>query len=333
MAKSDIVITRTPLRVSFIGGGSDTGEYYRTAGPGQVVSLALNKYIYVAVKRHAPIFGERYRLSYSKNEIVDSLDDIENNIIRECIRFSEIDDPLYISTFSDIPAASGLGSSSALAVGLLNALHSLKEDPITRGQLAEEACYVEIDKLKSPIGKQDQYAVAFGGMNHFRFFADERVATESVDLPSDYLSEFLSSASLFWTGLSRQAGSILTEQKANFSAGKIDEVSRMVEMVPEFLDMIRTQRPISEVAELISHSWLLKQKFASKISSPDVANMFDMLVNFGGWGGKLCGGGGGGFILMFHDPAAGQNISERSNSKYRLELGMDFAGSVVLEAS
>ena len=333
MVEPSVVMTRTPLRVSLLGGGSDTPEFYRHYGPGQVVSLALNKYIYVVVKRHAPIFGEYYRLSYSKNEIVENIDDIENNIIRECIRYSRFTKPLYIATFSDIPAASGLGSSSALTVGLLNALHAIKGEPVTRNQLAREACFIEIDKLNEPIGKQDQYASAFGGLNKFSFESDDKVTTQGINLSTDYLSSLLSSASLYWTGLTRQTGNILSKQRENFSAGKVAEVRAVASAVPSFSEALENEKPISEIASMVSKSWDLKKRYADSISTPAINKMVNQLEKAGGFGGKLCGGGGGGFILMFHPPTLGNQLLEKSNSSFRVALGMDFSGSEILQVA
>ena len=333
MADVNMVLTRTPLRVSFLGGGSDMLQFYGSHGPGQVVSLALNKYIYVAVKRHAPIFNEKYRLSYSKNEIVDSVDDIENNIIRECIRFSGIEESLYVSTFSDIPAASGLGSSSALAVGLLNALHGFKKEAVTRSQIAEEACHVEIDVLKKPIGKQDQYAAAFGGLNKYSFYNDNRVSVEGLNLSPGYLEELLGSGTLYWTGLTRQVETILLEQKTNFLDGKVEEVSAAVSAVSDFTKALEENMPIIEIAGMINQAWELKKRFANTISSSKIDEIIEELRQAGGIGGKLCGGGGGGFVLMFHDIGMSQALLENSQSDFAIPLGMDFSGSEMLMVS
>src|ERR671926_26814 len=167
-ADPGVIMTRTPLRVSFAGGGTDLADFYERE-PGAVFSTAINKYIYVTVKRHGRIFNESIRLNYSKSEQVLRIDDIENDIARECLRFLEIEPPVYISTVADLPASTGLGGSSSFAVGLLNALHAFRGERVSAGQLAEEACHIEIDVLRQPIGKQDQYAAAFGGLNFFSF--------------------------------------------------------------------------------------------------------------------------------------------------------------------
>src|SRR3990172_10800512 len=164
-AHPSLVLTRTPLRVSFAGGGTDLAAFYDQTDYGAVVSTAINKYIYVTVKKHGEIFNEPIRLNYSRSEQVSRIDEIHNNIARECLRFLAIDPPIYISTVGDLPASTGLGGSSSFAVGLLNALHAYRGERVSASQLAEEASQIEIDILKEPIGKQDQYAAAFGGLN------------------------------------------------------------------------------------------------------------------------------------------------------------------------
>ena len=174
MALPRAVTTITPQRLSFAGGGTDLPDFYEQHG-GAVVSSTIDKYLYVTVKRHSPLFNEVYRLSYSKTEHVDHLEDIENDIARECLKLVHVEPPLFIATAADLPAQSGLGSSSSFAVGLLYALHTMRGEEVSAGQLAEEACHVEIGLLKRPIGKQDQYAAAFGGLNYMSFQRDGRV--------------------------------------------------------------------------------------------------------------------------------------------------------------
>src|SRR5437899_522903 len=183
-----IVVTRTPLRVSFAGGGTDLADFYER-DYGAVFSTAIDKYIFVTVKRHHELFNEPIRINYSSTELVDSLDHIRNNIAREALRLLKIDPPIYISTVGDVPASTGLASSSSFAVGLLNALHAYRGERVSPGQLAEEATKIEIDVLKEPIGKQDQYAVAFGGLNFFRFNPGGAVVVEPVRVRNNFLDE------------------------------------------------------------------------------------------------------------------------------------------------
>ena len=208
------VTTITPQRLSFAGGGTDFADFYLHHG-GAVVSATIDKFVYVTVKRHSELFDEKYRLSYSLTEHVDDLDLIKNDIARECLRFLNVDPPLFISTTSDLPVSSGLGSSSSFAVGLLLALHCLRGEEVTAGQLAEEACHIEIDVLGKPIGKQDQYAAAFGGLNFYEFMKDGRVRVESLWNRVTDLQELFDSGTLYWTGVQRRAEDVLGEQQKN----------------------------------------------------------------------------------------------------------------------
>src|SRR3989338_8599158 len=205
------VTTITPQRLSFVGGGTDLPDFYRKHG-GAVVSTTIDKYIYVTVKRHSRLFNEAYRLSYSKTEHVDSLDEIENDVARECLRLVHVAPPLFIATASDLPASSGLGSSSSFAVGLLYALHALRGEDVSVGQLAEEASHVEIKMLGHPIGKQDQYAAAFGGLNYITFNSNGRVHLDPLWLPNGGADALFSNSMLFWTGMQREAEGILQER-------------------------------------------------------------------------------------------------------------------------
>ena len=330
MVENNFVVTRTPLRVSFVGGGSDLPEFYKVNEQGKVISLALNKYLYVVVKKHSKIFGEKYRISYSENEICEEIKDIKNNVIRETIKFSNIDCPLYISTFSDIPAESGLGSSSALAVGLLNAMYSIRGKAITRNQLAEEAAHIEMNCLNQPIGKQDHYASAFGGFNRSVFNRNGTVDVSGLKLSSSYFENILKSGTLYWTGLTRQVEKILHEQQQNFLKNEFDHMYKILENVNFFEKAIRDKKPISTLASIVSASWEHKKKLSSKITNKEINIFYDKLIKNGGLGGKLCGGGGGGFILMFHHKNQSSKINKNNNLKYQIPLGVDFSGSIVL---
>ena len=203
-----IITTATPQRISFAGGGTDINYFYEKHG-GLVLSTTIDKFIYVTVKVHNKLFKEKYRLSYSVTEHVNELDEIKNEIARESIRFLGIDEPLYISSTSDLPALSGLASSSCFAVGLLNALHELKDEQVSLAQIAEEACHIEINVLKKPIGKQDQYAAAFGGANLFTFNSDGSVLLAPVTNPTFF--NIFENSLLFYTEIQRSADEVLSD--------------------------------------------------------------------------------------------------------------------------
>ncbi len=220
------IISRTPLRVSFAGGGTDLPVFFERE-EGAVLSTAIDSYVYVTVKPHSELFFEPIRLNYSISEQVESVGEIQNNIARACLELLGVEPPIYISVVGDVPASTGLGGSSAFAVGLLNALHALQGKRVSPGQLAEEACHVEIDVLGEPIGKQDQYAAAYGGMNLFTFREGGRVTAQHQRVWRNHLDPLFDSMMMFWTGHQRDASGVLEEQKRN-TGDKMAGTSRCI---------------------------------------------------------------------------------------------------------
>lgn len=303
------IMTRTPLRVSFAGGGTDLADFYERE-PGVVLSTAINQYIYVTVKRHGSVFNESIRLNYSKSEQVQTIDQIENDIARECLRYLEIEPPIYVSTVADLPASTGLGGSSSFAVGLLNALHAFRGERVSAGQLAEEACHIEIDVLKQPIGKQDQYAAAFGGLNFFSFKAGGAVTVEPQRLNNGGLKHLFESILMFWTGHQRDSGSVLSEQKAN-TPSKMDSLLRMREHAFALQELCSSQDfSIEKFGAILDNSWRLKRGLSSKITTGEIDRWYDAAIAAGAAGGKLCGAGGGGFLLFIAKPEKHQAVRE-----------------------
>ena len=211
MKLSDHITVAVPLRISFAGGGTDLPIFYKRR-IGSVLNTSINKYIYITVKKQNVLFGASYRLNYSDTEIVEDISQIKNDIARECLKLLPVPPPLYISTIADLPASSGLGSSSSFAVGLLKSLHMLRGETVDVMQIAEEACEVEMYRLNRPTGKQDAYAAACGGMNIFRFFPDESVRCIPVVSDQNRLNFFFSHLLMFWTGITRDASKILSDQ-------------------------------------------------------------------------------------------------------------------------
>lgn len=292
-----MVSTITPQRISFMGGGTDLPSFYEING-GAVISSAIDKYIYVTVKKHSPLFEENYRLNYSKTEHVQELGDIENDIARECLRLVYVEPPIYISTAADLPAASGLGSSSSFAVGLLNALHAIRGERVCAAQLAEEACEVEINQLGNRIGKQDQYAAAIGGLNHIRFNPNGRVDIDHLVLPNNIVDIIFDNCLLIWTGIQRDASQILGLQSQKVLEKKGD-YNTLMKYVEDFkLALLKGNANIlKHVAEMLEKSWALKKEFEKGISNSQIEYMRNQVISLGGLGGKLSGAGGGGFLL------------------------------------
>lgn len=295
------VTTITPQRLSFVGGGTDLPDFYREYG-GAVVSTTIDKYIYVTVKRHSPLFNEVYRLSYSKTEHVESLDKIENDVARECLRLVPVEPPLFMATASDLPASSGMGSSSSFAVGLLYALHIMRGENVSAGQLAEEASHVEIEMLNHPIGKQDQYAAAFGGLNFIAFKPNGRVYLDPLWLPNNGAEKLFENSMLFWTGQQRQAGGILQEQRKNISS-TFETLIRMRDMAAECRDaLLEHHEDLEQFGKIVDAGWQAKRTLASKISSQHIDQCYERAKVAGVLGGKIAGAGGGGFLYLIVPP-------------------------------
>lgn len=290
------VTTITPQRISFVGGGTDLPSFYKNHN-GSVISSAINKYIYVTVKQHSPLFEEAYRLSYSKTENVKSLEEIENRIARECLRLVSVEPPLYISTIADLPASSGLGSSSSFAVGLLHALHLLKGERVSAGQLAEEACHIEIDVLGNPIGKQDQYAAAFGGLNHLVFKKNGRVEIDPLVLQGNLTSKIFENSLLIWSGIQRDATSVLSKQNQTLGS-QIAGYKSLIENSRRCKDLFLDppEDILGLLGDLLDSTWLIKKSLEDSISTSKLDAIHSKIKSFGGFGGKLSGAGGGGFF-------------------------------------
>jgi D-glycero-alpha-D-manno-heptose-7-phosphate kinase len=325
-----MIVTRTPLRISLAGGGTDLADFYER-DHGAVLSTAIDNYIYVTVKPHSPLFNEPIRLNYSRSEEVHHVDELDNNVARECLRFMEVEPPIYISTVGDHPASTGLGSSSAFAVGLLNALHAYRGERVTASQLAEEASYVEIEMLGEPIGKQDQYAAAFGGLNLFVFKPGGAVTVEPQRMSSRGLQELFDSMLLFWTGHQRDAGQVLTEQRANIES-KLDSLLAMRRHAYDLQEILHRDGAVDviEVGRILDETWQLKRGLASTITTDEIDVWYRRARDAGAVGGKLCGAGGGGCMLFIAPPGRHENVRAALHDLIEVEVGHEVHGSQVI---
>lgn len=291
-----MIISQTPLRLSFLGGGSDLPAYYRQRG-GAVLSTTIDKCVYVTVSRK---FDDAIRVSYSKTEEVSRASEVVHPIVRESLAMLGIAGGIEITSVADIPArGTGLGSSSSFAVGLLNALHAFQGQHASADQLAGESCTVEIDRCGEPIGRQDQYAAAFGGLNFIRFHPDDTVEVEKILCRPDTLETLQSMLLAFYTGVTRSASGVLSEQSGNLAGdeAKIATVDRMVASAEAVLGDLRSNR-LDTLGEALHESWCLKKSLASGISTPLIDEAYETAMRAGALGGKLLGAGGGGFLLF-----------------------------------
>jgi D-glycero-alpha-D-manno-heptose-7-phosphate kinase len=299
-----MIVVRTPFRISFIGGGSDLPEFYRRE-PGAVVSATIDKYMYLAIH---PYFHSKIRIKYSRTEDVDRVEDIEHPIVRECLLWRQIPKGMEIASFADVPAGSGLGSSSSFTVGLLHALHEYCGEPAVAEELARSACEVELGRLRQPIGKQDQYAAAYGGLNFIRFRSDETVDLEALVLAPADEREFSRRLLMFYLGQERQASDILEEQARNMAdEARFARVREMVRLAEKFRDALQRGQ-FAACGELMNEGWMLKRDLAGGISNDLVETTYARAMAAGAAGGKVLGAGGGGFLLLYCEPARQQQL-------------------------
>jgi D-glycero-alpha-D-manno-heptose-7-phosphate kinase len=324
-----LVVTRTPLRVSFAGGGTDLPDFYERED-GAVLSTAISSYIYVTVKRHSPLFDESIRLNYSHSEGVESVDEIENDIARECLRFLDIDPPIYISTVGDHPASAGLGGSSSFAVGLLHALHAFRGERVSAGQLAEEASHIEIDVLGQPIGKQDQYAVAFGGLNYLTFRAGGVVTVEPHRLANGQVEVLFQNLLLYWTGHQHEASEVLAEQKQQMLE-KLPSLRTMRDHARELHELLSNGKvDVPELGRILDETWRLKRSLASTISTPAIDRWYEKAIGAGAAGGKILGAGGGGCLLFVVSSERRDAVRKALSDLTEVPLAYEVHGSRVL---
>lgn len=321
-----MIMVRTPFRVSFAGGGSDLKDFYSKNGYGAVLSTTINKYMYVMIH---PYFHDKIRVKYSKTEDVDDIDKIQHPLVRECLRVVGIEKGIEIASIADVPAGTGVGSSSTFAICLLHALHAYNGNYVTKEQLAKEACRIEIDILKEPIGKQDQYAASYGGLNHVMFNRDETVFVEHMVLKSEIKERLERNLLMFYVGGERKASKILSEQKENMkNEEKYKNVKKMVELTDKMKSSLNNGN-IDDFGNILHEGWLYKKELTNNISNPLLDRYYQKALHAGAMGGKLLGAGGGGFFLFYCEQKYHNDL--RNSLKLReLEFSFDSEGSKIL---
>jgi len=323
-----VIIARTPLRVSFFGGGSDLPPFYRQHG-GAVLSTAIDKSVYVTVSRK---FDDAVRVSYSRTEEVAHASQVEHPLVREALGLLGIEGGIEITSVADIPArGTGLGSSSSFTVGLLNALHAYQGRHASAEQLAEQACMIELERCGEPIGKQDQYAAAFGGLNLIRFHPDERVEVTPLVCPPDALAEFKRRLLFFYTGTTRSASVLLAEQSARVAADC--EVARATGELACFAEAAFTSLgagDIDPLGRMLDQSWRLKRGLTSGVSNDVIDQAYATALAAGAEGGKLLGAGGGGFLMFLAPPERHDRIRAALGGLRETPFAFASAGSKII---
>ena len=323
-----MIITRTPFRISFAGGGTDLREFYRNE-PGAVISTAINKYMYIIINRR---FTDAIRVSYyAKTEIVDSVDEIRHSLVRESLKMVGIDKGIEIASVADIHAGAGLGSSGSFTVGLLNALYAYKGILKSAEELAREACHIEIDVLGEPVGKQDQYIAAYGGFRYFQFNPDESVTAEPVIWSAEHKDELAQNLLLLYTGDIHEASSILQEQKEKTKQpDKMVNLKEMRDMAVSLKDQLNDNAAADIFGDMLHHGWQLKKELASGISNDKIDECYERALSAGALGGKVLGAGGGGFLLLYCPKPKQSAVRKALSDLSVLEFSFEPEGSKII---
>ncbi len=322
-----MIISRTPLRVSFCGGGTDIDDFSMSEPTGgRVVSAALSRYVYVTINRR---FDDRIRVSYSSMEDVGSLENIQHGLVREALRLTGIESGVEITTIADIPGqGTGLGYSSSVTVGLLNAMHAFNGREASKEQLAEEACQIEIDTLGAPIGRQDQYAASFGGVNSIRF-GENGVQVEPIEVSEGLSKKFSENFTLVFTGMTRSASKVLSEQSDDES----DKNSRMREIrkhADEAVSFIQ-QGDLNSLGSILNQTWISKRGVSSMVTNTQIDDLYESAISSGAIGAKLLGAGNGGFLLVCGNRQLRGILQSKLGAGHRMfPLEIDFSGSRII---
>ena len=322
-----MIITQTPFRISFIGGGSDIPQFYRHS-PGATISTAINKYVYVCLSKN--FYENLIRLSYSKTEIVEDLNKLEHTRVRACLEKFGIKNGIEIVTIADIPSkGTGLGSSSSFTVGLLNALYAYKGETAGKELIANDACKVEIETLKQPIGKQDQYIASFGGFKFIEYLSNDKIVVNDILCKQETLFHIQESILLFFTGITRSSDSILKNQIIGYKkVDKFKEMQKMVKLAHELRKDIENNN-LNSFGNILHEGWLIKKTLADGISNPEIDEMYNIARMNGALGGKLLGAGGGGFLLVYASPKNHEAIRQGLNKYKEVKISFEPDGTKI----
>jgi D-glycero-alpha-D-manno-heptose-7-phosphate kinase len=324
-----LIISRTPHRISFFGGGTDYPEYYLQHG-GKVLGAAINKYSYLNIRQLPPFFEYKHRVVYSKQENVNTLEEIIHPSVRETLKYLNITYGLSIHHDGDIPARSGMGSSSAFTVGLLNSVHALEGNITSKMELTKEAIHVEQKLIQENVGSQDQAFAAHGGLNIIEFLQNGEISVTPIILKKERLQEFEGNIMLFFSGLSRIASEIVEEQVKN-TAINIPNLHKMKSLVDEaYAILANPARPLREFGELLNYTWQLKKSLSSKVSNENIEDMYQKAIQAGAVGGKLLGAGGGGFMAFYVEPKNQPRVIEALKGYLHIPFKFDFDGSKIV---
>lgn len=323
-----MVISRTPFRISFFGGGTDYPAWCNQ-NRGAVLATTINKYCYISCRYLPPFFEHKSRIIYSKMEQVKRISEIQHPAVRACLKFMKIKEGIEIHHDGDLPARTGLGSSSSFTVGLLNAFYALQGVMVSKMELAQKAILIEQEMLKENVGSQDQISAAFGGFNIIEFKGEKKFEVKPVTINGKRLRQLQDHLMLFFTGLSRSASEIAGEQIKMIPRRK-NELKMMYDMVWKSLDILRGNQDVSEFGKLLHANWQLKRRLTDKISTEKIDNIYTTAIRAGALGGKLLGAGGGGFILFFARPKVQPRIKSSLKRLLYVPFRFENGGSQII---
>ncbi|MBU2541491.1 MAG: kinase [Candidatus Omnitrophica bacterium] len=323
-----MVISRTPFRISFFGGGTDYPVWYKENG-GAVLATTINKYCYINCRYLPPFFEHKSRISYSEVELINEISEIHHPSVRECLRFMKVKNGIEIHHDGDLPARTGMGSSSTFTVGLLHALYALKGIMPTKRQLALDAIHVEQELINENVGSQDQAQAAFGGFNLIEFGGKEHIKVSPLTVDVSRLNCLHEHLMLFFTGFSRTASKIAAEQIKE-TPNKKTELTTLSELVKEALKILNSKSRLTDFGKLLHESWKIKRNLSKKITTPKIDEIYDSAINAGALGGKLLGAGGGGFILIFAEPNVQPRIREKLSKLLYVPFSFESLGSQII---
>lgn len=322
-----MIISRTPFRISFFGGGTDYPAWFKDY-PGAVLATTIDKYCYLTVRYLPPFFEHRSRIIYSRMEHVQNIDEIDHPSVRETLRFMNITDGVEIHHDGDLPARTGLGSSSAFTVGLLNVLYALKGQMPTQEQLAREAVHIEQDLIKENVGCQDQTLAAYGGFNYIEFGGEKHLGSRRVTLTKERMDDFRDHMMLFFTGFSRTASEIAAQQIQNIPR-RVQELKTMYSFVAESMRLLNND-DLTGFGRLLHESWLLKRTLSEKITTTVIDDIYNKAMGAGALGGKLLGAGGGGFVLIYAEPDHKPAVRQALKGLLEIPFKFETLGSQII---
>lgn len=323
-----MIVSKTPHRISFFGGGTDYPPYYLKHG-GKVLGGAIDKYSYINIRKLPPFFNHKHRIVYSNQENVMDIDSIVHPSVRETLRYFDIQDGISIHHDGDIPARSGMGSSSAFTVGLVKSLHALEGKMISKAELTKTAIHIEQNMIQEHVGSQDQTFAAYGGLNVIEFLQSGEIVVNPIILQPERLQVFEGSLMLFFTGISRIASEVAKDQIDQVSVNEAN-LHAMKKIVDDAFHILTSDKDLSLFGELLNETWRLKQSLSKKISNLEIDDMYNKAINAGAIGGKLLGAGGGGFMLFFVKPENQKSVKDALKNYLHIPFSFDFGGSEII---